>query len=288
MERLGGDGVFEARLEFVPLQHSGVQLRPVGAPLPLPGRFRGVQGQVGMFEQFFRVGAVLRAGYAHAGREADHSAREPERLGETLDYLLGEHFRGCRFLRTLHEHRELVTPQARCRVTARSVPVNRRATAMRSSSPTEWPLVSLTTLKSSRSTNSTQVRVEARRPRSSARSIRSSRSTRFGEAGEPVVEGTVGEFLLQFALLGHVAQGEDQSVDGLVVPQVAASDLHIDASAALLQDLPVVAAVQVVLGAHPSQGLRRPLSSWSATSSPSPTPYRGDRPNIPRRTGSRT
>ena len=83
----------------------------------------------------------------------------------------------------------------RCR-TARA---SRRATARSSWSPTAWPSVSLTVLKSSRSTNSTADaagRVERR-----ADALDEQRAV--GEPGERVVVGLVVQALLEVAQLGH-------------------------------------------------------------------------------------
>ena len=91
--------------------------------------------------------------------------------------------------------------------------------------------MSLTSLKSSRSTRRT--------PTTTAVTVAAAERLLdpvpeqhpVGQTGERVVERPVGELVLQLPLLGDVPQGEHEAADGRVVPQVAAGDLDIEAAA---------------------------------------------------------
>ena len=114
------------------------------------------------------------------------------------------------------------SPPSRAAVSdGRTDAASRPATAASSSSPLPWPIVSFTTLKSSRSTKSTPT----------VRSVRRAWSMRvrhpLGEqhpvrqAGQRVVVGLVLQLLLKLVLLGDIAQGEHHAADGPVAAQVA-------------------------------------------------------------------
>ena len=73
------------------------------------------------------------------------------------------------------------SPPSRAAVSqSRISPDSRTPTAASSSSPTPWPIVSFTTLKSSRSTNSTPTVAPSRRAAATCREIRSWNSSRLG------------------------------------------------------------------------------------------------------------
>ena len=79
------------------------------------------------------------------------------------------------------EQRELIAAEPRGGVARRGSGRNSRtAVATSSSSPTPWPIVSFTTLKSSRSTNSTPAVAPSRRAAATCCEIRSWKSSRLG------------------------------------------------------------------------------------------------------------
>ena len=109
------------------------------------------------------------------------------------------------------------SPPSRATVSAaRAQERNRSAAAMRSRSPSAWPRLSLTLLKSSRSRKSTVIglplplgqRERVAHPVAEERAV--------GEAGERIVERLVGELLLQPLPLAHVAGVEHDAADGRV------------------------------------------------------------------------
>src|SRR5712691_7446078 len=110
------------------------------------------------------------------------------------------------------------SPPSRATVSeSRTTAESRVPAATSSSSPTLWPIVSFTTLKSSRSTKSTPAVV---RPVLEQQAV--------GQAGQRVVEGPVLQLSLELALRGHVPQGEHQAADRAIEAQVAAPDLDLN------------------------------------------------------------
>ena len=98
-------------------------------------------------------------------------------------------------------------------------------------SPAAWPNVSLTVLKSSRSRNST---ASGRLSVASAAervfdAITEQRPVR--EVGDRVVEGLIGELLLELLALGDVAQVDDDAADRGVVQQVGDQTLGVQQAA---------------------------------------------------------
>ena len=143
----------------------------------------------------------------------DQAAAERERLGERAR-------RSARRRRSIVGHRRRVLDQRRrtrrrragprCRA-ARSAAAAAAPTAISSWSPTSWPSVSLTTLKSSRSMKSTPTRpVVASRGAGHRLLDPVGEQHPVGQAGERVVERPVRQLPLQPPLLGDVAQGEDE------------------------------------------------------------------------------
>ena len=118
------------------------------------------------------------------------------------------------------------SPPRRATVSAaRAQERNRSAAAMRSRSPSAWPRLSFTRLKSSRSRKRTVIGFDwplSQRERV-AHPVAEERAV--GEAGERIVERLVGELLLQPLALAHVAGVEHDAADGRIAGEVRGQDL---------------------------------------------------------------
>ena len=113
---------------------------------------------------------------------------------------------------------------------------NRSAAAISSRSPSAWPRLSLTFLKSSRSRNSTVIGrpCAARQGQRVAHPVAEQRPV--GQPGQRVVEGLVGELLLQPLPLAHVAGVEHDAAHGRVVQQVGGEHLGVERRAVRLAE----------------------------------------------------
>ena len=132
------------------------------------------------------------------------------------------------------------SPPSRATVSAlRAQARNRSAAAMSSRSPSAWPRLSFTVLKSSRSRNSTVTGVPAalRQRQRVAHPVAEQRAV--GEPGERIVERLVDELLLQPAPLAHVAGVEHDALDRRVVQQVRRQDLGVEPRAVGLAEAPL-------------------------------------------------
>ena len=115
-ERVAGHRFLQRGLQLPPPDQPGAQHRLVPAPLPLARRLGGVQGQVGVPEQFVGVGTVLGRGDPDGDRGEHRPGGEHERLGERRDHPVGGRLdrldrRGLRGVGD--EQRELVPAQPR-------------------------------------------------------------------------------------------------------------------------------------------------------------------------------
>ena len=109
------------------------------------------------------------------------------------------------------------SPPRRAAVSAcRMQPSRTSATARSNSSPVEWPRLSLTVLKLSRSKNMTAIGPALRSMRATAWFRRSAEERLVGQAGERVVEGLIGQLRLEPCLFGAVAEAPD-AADHLAV-----------------------------------------------------------------------
>ena len=204
--------------------------RLVAAPLPLARRLGRVQRQVRVPEQLVGVGAVLRW---WRRRPWPWMSTDPEARvngsANAADDPLGDRLHRGGIRDVLDQQRELITAQPRRHVGVAARPRTAAVpAATSSSSPTLWPIVSLTTLKSSRSTNSTPAVVPSRRVASQPAGGPVLEQQPVGQPGQRVVERPVLELLLELVLLGHVPQGQHQPADGALAAQVAAPDLDLD------------------------------------------------------------
>jgi hypothetical protein len=84
-------------------------------------------------------------------------------------------------------------PGARPRRRSRTLPVMRRATSTSSSSPAAWPMLSLTSLKRSRSRNSTAKPGRRHAARARSRPTGVPAAAAVGQAGQRIVGGLVGQ-----------------------------------------------------------------------------------------------
>ena len=110
---------------------------------------------------------------------------------------------------------------------ARMLVARRSATSRRTSSPAAWPRLSLIVLKSSRSRKMTAMPLllAAVARDGVAHALDEQRAV--GEVGDRVVEGLVGELLLEGLALADVAAVEHDAADGVVVEQVRVQDLEL-------------------------------------------------------------
>ena len=112
-ERVAGHRFLQRGLQLPPPDQPGAQHRLVAAPLPLARRLGGVQGQVGVPEQFVGVGTVLGRGDPDGDRGEHGPAGEHERLGERRDHPVGGRLDRRRLGGIGDEHRELIPAQPR-------------------------------------------------------------------------------------------------------------------------------------------------------------------------------
>ncbi len=149
----------------------------------------------------------------------------------------------------------------------RSASRSRCASATSSRSPALWPRLSFTTLKWSRSQNSTATVRLLRRLRASASSSRSRNSVRFGQPGQRIVGGLVLEALLERLSLADVAGHRRHELDaafGVVVGEEERGHRNLDTVAVVgelaapdalfTQVRPCVVDVHVL---HPRRRVRR-------------------------------
>ena len=151
----------------------------------------------------------------------DHE-RRPQVGEDPLGHLAGV----VGVLRLLEEDGELVAAEAGRGVTGPQRPYEPPATATSSSSPAAWPRLSLTSLKSSRSRNSTASDVTDRAGPGQGVLQPVAEQGTVGQPAQGVVERLVLELLLEPLALGHVTQREDDPFDGGVAEQVVGD--HFD------------------------------------------------------------
>ena len=114
------------------------------------------------------------------------------------------------------------SPPKRAAVSLERMLFERRlATSIRVASPAPWPRLSLIVLKSSMSRNITPSSRSSRLARPIAWRTRSTNSARLGRLVTGIVEGLVGELLLEGLALADVARVQDDPAHVLVVEQVA-------------------------------------------------------------------
>ena len=169
-ERLVVHRLVEVGPQREPLDDRGVQVGLVAAPLSLARALRHVEREIGLAQQVLPVGGVGRRADPDAGRARDELPVEDERLAQRGRDAVGDLLDGGRRRgRPRSARRTRRRPAGpRCRA-CRNTSVSRRATPISSWSPHSWPSVSLTTLKSSRSMNSTPDQVAALRARGRSR-----------------------------------------------------------------------------------------------------------------------
>ena len=135
---------------------------------------------------------------------------------------------------------------------------SRRATSISSSSPAAWPRLSLTVLKSSRSTKRTANRFWRRTPAVErvADAVGEERAVR--EPGQRVVERLVAELRLEPPALGDVSRGDDDARDVLVVEEVVEDALELDGRPVLLAEREVARRRRGGRGEHLPEELGQP------------------------------
>ena len=123
------------------------------------------------------------------------------------------------------------SPPNRATVSAgRTTPSSRPATSLRIASPAGCPRLSLTVLKSSRSTNITQISDAHAHGRAESVLHAVGEERAVGEVGDRIVEGLMGELLLERLPLADVAAVQDDPTYVLVLAGVACAAPRIGAS----------------------------------------------------------
>jgi hypothetical protein len=149
-------GPAQVGLQLDPGHQLGVHLRVVAGKAALAGRLGPVHGQVGVAQLVGAVDVAVHAGDAHAA--APHvqlAAVDHERLAEALQDPLGHLGHVDVVAGVLDEHGELVPAEAGHGVAGPHAGVEPLGHLDGRRSPAAWPRLSLTSLKPSRSRNST-------------------------------------------------------------------------------------------------------------------------------------
>ena len=141
---------------------------------------------------------------------------------------------------------------------ARMLVARRSATSRRTSSPAAWPRLSLIVLKSSRSRKMTAMPLLLATVARDGVAHALDEQRAVGQVGDRVVEGLVGELLLEGLALADVAAVEDDPADGVVLEQVRVQDLElaqrpVAVAQRALEDLGLAAGVRRAVGQQVQQ-----------------------------------
>ncbi len=133
-------------------QHQGVHLAAVDLEAVLPPLLRLVHGDVGVAQQLLAGDALLVEGDADAARRADRLGPQPDRQAQRFEDPLGQSGRRPRARDASSISTANSSPPRRAAVSDGCIMSCRVvATRRRSWSPSPWPRLSFTVLKSSRS-----------------------------------------------------------------------------------------------------------------------------------------
>ena len=188
----------------------------------------GVHGGVGVAQQLVDGGggpSLLATPIEAAIRSRD---RRPGTAAQSLEQPVGDRLAFAIVVAAFDQDAELVAAEPRRGVAWRArTSAIRIATARSSSSPLEWPRLSLIVLKSSRSRNSTATGMAV--PSRSGERVREPilEQGAVGKAGQRIVECLVAQLVLERLSLRDVAHAEQDSFDQRIIEAVLGNHLEV-------------------------------------------------------------